>query len=309
MKEELDFTKKRVTIAGKSAIFQNKTAEVPFYHTEFDGEIFTPALSENTGPTYLGGTFETRPGDVFLVAYPKSGTHWLTYITDQIAKNPIILNKEEYVAIGTIPFLERTLPEQLEVLPSPRYMYTHLPYHLVPCSREHKVKYVVIARNPRDVAVSQFNFMRNMKIVDFNGTWNEFLSLFMRGTGFGGSYFEWVLEWWEHQEDNNVLFLKYEDLKKEPTKQIGILANFLGYQLFQEELEEIAEKCTFKTMKANGVGSIEENKISLLREGKSFYRKGIVGDWQNYFSEEQLEKFNRWCNSHLEGTRLEFDFS
>jgi len=308
MKKELYFTKKRVTIAGKSAIFQNKTAEVPFYHTEFDGEIFTPALSEETGPTYLGGTFETRSDDVFLVAYPKSGTHWLTYITDQITRKSIILNKEEYVAIGTIPFLERTISDQLEVLPSPRYMYTHLPYHFVPCSSEHEVKYVVIARNPKDVAVSQFNFVTNMKIVDFNGTWNEFLSLFMRGTGFGGSYFDWVLEWWEHKEDDNVLFLKFEDLKKELTGQVGIIANFLGYQLSQEEMEEIAEKCTFKNMKENRVGSIEENKDLIMKENKSFYRKGIVGDWQNYFSDEQLEKFNRWCNSHLEGTGLEFDF-
>jgi hypothetical protein len=81
----------------------------------------------------------------------------------------------------------------------------------------------------------------------------------------------------------------------------------LGYQLSHEEIEEIAEKCTFKTMKENRVGSIEGNK-GLLREGKSFYRKGIVGDWRNHFSDEQLEKFNQWCNSHLEGTGLDFDF-
>ena len=166
MKKELYFTKKRVTIAGKSAIFRYKTTEIPFYHTEFDGMAFPYMLSEDNALIYLGGTFETRSDDVFLVAYPKSGTHWLTYITDQITRKSIILNKEEYVAIGTIPFLERTISDQLEVLPSPRYMYTHLPYHFVPCSSEHEVKYVVIARNPKDVAVSQFYFVTNMKIVD-----------------------------------------------------------------------------------------------------------------------------------------------
>ncbi len=75
-----------------------------------------------------------------------------------------------------------------------------------------------------------------------------------------------------------------------------------------KELEEIAEKCTFKNMKENRVGSIEKNKALLLKDSKSFYRKGIVGDWRNYFSDEQLEKFNQWCNSHLEGTGLEFDY-
>ena len=308
MTQNIKKTKKQITIAGKTAIFQNKTAEVPFYHTEFDGEIFTPALSEQTGPTYLGGTFETRPDDVFLVAYPKSGTHWLTYITAQIATPPAMMTKEMHASIGNIPFLERTLPDQLEQLPSPRYMYTHLPYHLVPCSHEHEVKYIAIARNPRDVAVSQFHFIRNMKLVDFYGTWDEFLSLFMQGTGFGGSYFDWVLEWWQHKEDDNVLFLKYEDLKKDLSRQIAIIANFLGYQLSQGEMKEIAEKATFHSMKKNKIGAIERNKTLVLREKKSFYRKGIVGDWRNYFSDEQLEKFNRWCNSHLEDTGLEFDF-
>lgn len=302
------FATKQMTIAGKLAIFRNKTPKVPFYHTEFDGKIFTPALSEDTGPVYLGGTFETRPGDVFLVAYPKSGTHWLTYITNQIAKLPIKLDKEDYTAIGNIPFLERTTPEQLAMLPSPRYAYTHLPYHLIPGRNNHKVKYITIARNPKDVAVSQFNFMRDMKLIDFYGEWDEFLSLFMRGLGFGGSYFEFVLEWWKHREDKNVLFLKYEDMKKDVVKQIDIIANFLGYQLSQGDMEKIAKASTFKAMRENRVGTIESYKTVALREGKSFYRKGVVGDWQNYFSDEQLEEFNQWCHAHLKNTGLEFDF-
>ena len=77
---------KRVTIAEKQAIFRNRTAEVPFYHTEFDGVAFPYLLSEGKAPIYLGGTFKTRQDDVFLVAYPKSGTNWLAYIVDQFAK-------------------------------------------------------------------------------------------------------------------------------------------------------------------------------------------------------------------------------
>lgn len=305
---QVGITAKQVKINGKTATFQNKTAEIPFYHTEFDGEIFTPALSEQTGPTYLGRTFQTRLGDVFLVAYPKSGTHWLTHITAQIANPPGTMTEELQASISNIPFLERTLPKQLEVLPSPRYMYAHLPYHLIPYSDEHIVKYIVIARNPRDVVVSQFNFMRNLKLIDFHGEWDEFLTLFMQGNGFGGSFFDQVLGWWTHRDGNNVLFLQYEELQKDLPKQVGIIANFLGYQLSQESIEEIAEKCTFKNMKQDKVGAIETNKDVVMRKGQSFYRKGIVGDWRNYFSDIQLAQFNDWCNSRLGGTGLKFDF-
>jgi len=72
----------------------------------------------------------------------------------------------------------------------------------------------------------------------------------------------------------------------------------LGKQL------KIAERGTFEAMKKDAVGTIEQKKAT--RYGTSFYRKGVVGDWRNHFFDEQLEKFNRWCNSHLEGTGLEF---
>lgn len=33
-------------------------------------------------------------------------------------------------------------------------------------------------------------------------------------SAFWGSWLEHVLGWWEHRDDSNVLFLKYEDLKE-----------------------------------------------------------------------------------------------
>jgi hypothetical protein len=302
--------KKQLTIAGKTAIFQNKTIEVPFYHTEFDGEVFTPALSEDTGPTYLAREFKTRADDVFVMAYPKSGTHWLTYISDQISqqRQPKSNDAKNYTAIGTVPFLDRTPPNELVSLASPRYLYSHLPYHLAPNHSNSSLKYMVIARNPKDVAVSQFNFLSHMKMFDFNGTWDDFLTLFMSGKGFGGAYFDWVLAWWQHKDDDNVLFLTYEDLKKNLVKEVAHIAYFLEYPLSEVEQQNVATACTFDAMKKNKVGSIEKNKNQAMKKDKSFYRKGIVGDWKNYFSATQLEDFDQWCHSNLEGTGLEFDF-
>ena len=31
-----------------------------------------------------------------------------------------------------------------------------------------------------------------------------------------GDYFDHVLSWWAHKDDKNVLFIKYEDIKKTP---------------------------------------------------------------------------------------------
>jgi hypothetical protein len=301
--------KKQSVIAGKAVHFQHKTQEVPFYHTEYEGDIFTLALSEKTAPTYLGGTFKTRSDDLFIMTYPKSGTHWLSYITDQIAKKSSLQRLEKDNYIGGVPFLDITPPTELASLPSPRAMYSHLPYRFAPRHPEQPLKYIVIARNPKDVAVSQFNFLSNMKMFDFEGSWDEFLALFMDGKGFGGSYFDWVLQWWAHKDDDNVLFLTYEDLKKDLVKQVGIISHFLNHSLSIAEQQEIAAACTFEAMKKNKIGAIEKNRAKTMKKDKSFYRKGIIGDWQNYFSPEQAKAFDHWYESNLKGTGLSFEFS
>jgi len=296
-------------IAGKTVNYQHKTEQVPFYHTEYDGEVFTLALSEETAPTYLGGTFDTRTDDLFIMTYPKSGTHWVSYITDQIARKASLQRTENDFYIGGVPFLDRTPPAELVDLPSPRAMYSHLPYRFAPRHAEQALNYIVVARNPKDVAVSQFNFLRNMKMFDFDGSWDDFIALFMDGKGFGGSYFDWVLGWWAHKDDNNVLFITYEAMKKDLEKQVGIISQFLGHSLSATELTEVAEACTFEAMKKKKIGAIEKHKDQTMKKDKSFYRKGVVGDWQNYFSPDQAEAFDHWCAAKLEGTGLSFEFS
>lgn len=296
-------------IAGKVVRYQHKSEAVPFYHTEYEGDVFTLALSEETAPVYLGGTFETRSDDLFIMTYPKSGTHWVSYITDQIAKKASLQRTESDLYIGGVPFLDRTPPAELADLPSPRAMYSHLPYRFAPSHPEQPLKYMVVARNPKDVAVSQFNFLRDMKMFDFTGSWDDFLALFMDGKGFGGSYFDWVLQWWAQKDEDNVLFLTYEALKKDLAKEVGNISQFLDHPLSVAEQQEIAEACSFEAMKKNKVGAIEKHKDQAMKKDKSFYRKGVVGDWQNYFSPEQAKAFDEWCESKLKGTELSFEFS
>ena len=40
----------------------------------------------------------------------------------------------------------------------------------------------------------------------------------------------------------------------------------------------------------------------------AFLRKGVVGDWKNYFTPELNERFDKEVLSKLKGTGLEFDF-
>jgi hypothetical protein len=41
-------------------------------------------------------------------------------------------------------------------------------------------KYIYVARNPKDCAVSLFHHMRAFKGFEFTGEWDEFFELFMK---------------------------------------------------------------------------------------------------------------------------------
>jgi len=92
-----------------------------------------------------------------------------------------------------IPFLEWSSTNPVEehpdfdALPSPRILKAHLPYKIVPKSanEDSKCKYIYVARNPKDVAVSFFNFVSSLKLFDngFNGPWEFYAKLFVEGNG------------------------------------------------------------------------------------------------------------------------------
>ena len=305
-----NFPDKFKDLFEQALLSNSKTEELPFLHSKFNELVLPAFVTEEQLKFY--STFKTRPGDVFLITYPKSGTFWLYEIIRRIVINDTgsgtIGVKEKLGLVGnTGPLFELSSHEQLDLLPSPRYMVTHLSLSLIPYSSDNNVKYIYLARNPRDVAVSYFNYMRSLPLFDFKGTWNEFLEYFMKGDIPWGSYFEHILEWWALSNNKNVLFVKYEDLKKDLKSQTKIIAEFLDLNLSDEEAEAVAGKCTFKTMKTNPDG-LTKALDKFFKKNTSYFRKGSVGDWKNYFSNEQLEQFQKFYESRTNGTGLEFDF-
>ena len=70
--------------------------------------------------------------------------------------------------------------------PSPRLIKSHFPYHLIPKSDNsaNRSKYIYIARNPKDVLVSSYHFVRSFGPDSyFHGTWEFFAKLFLEGKG------------------------------------------------------------------------------------------------------------------------------
>ncbi|XP_030052259.1 sulfotransferase 6B1 [Microcaecilia unicolor] len=241
--------------------------------------------------------FEAREDDVVMVAYPKCGMNWLTFIL-----NEIVFLSAKKPQSPDIPVIEFGTPEKLERInkqPSPRVLTTHLHHDNIPSSFfKNKVKKLVLFRNPKDAAVSYFHFHNNNPKLPSFSSWDEFFQQFISGKVFYGCYFKYMLAWNNYVDDDDVLIVTYEDMKKNLVAGVKQIAEFFGLPLTQEQIQEIADKSTFQNMKAN----YQETHGQF---GQFLFRKGDVGDWKNHFSPAQSREIDAKFKECLGGTNLE----
>ncbi|XP_070560853.1 sulfotransferase 1B1-like [Ptychodera flava] len=198
--------------------------------------------------------------------------------------------------------------KQMEKIPSPRLLKSHMPYHAFPSQAiSKKCKIVYVARNPKDTGVSYFHHCSlGMPPMDYTGTWNEFYQLYVNNKVWYGSWFDHVLTWWQHRDDENVLFLKYEDMKKDPQGAVKSIADFLDVSLTEEAIDNIVEFCSFKKMKKNK--AVNFSLITGSDDKPQFVRKGVVGDWMNYFTVAQNKEYEKIYEERMKGSGLDFEW-
>ena len=63
-------------------------------------------------------------------------------------------------------------------------------------------KYIYVMRNPKDTAVSFFHHTRAIPHYGYDGDWDDFFERFMSSNVDHGSWFDHVLQWWEHKSES-----------------------------------------------------------------------------------------------------------
>ncbi|NWZ19196.1 ST6B1 Sulfotransferase, partial [Asarcornis scutulata] len=240
---------------------------------------------------------EARRDDLVLVSYPKCGVNWLIQIL-----NDLIFTTIQTKPVSTeLPFIECGDPDKyqrMKQIPSPRILATHLNYDCLPKSIfKNKAKILVLFRNPKDTAVSFFHFHNNVPSVPSYSSWDEFFSEFMNGKVGWGSYFDHAVTWNKHIEDENTMIITYEDLKENLTSGVKQIAEFFGFYPAAEQIQCIVDRATFQAMKDKA----QETHGAV---GSVLFRKGVVGDWKNLFTEAQNKEMDAKFKVCLEGTKL-----
>ncbi|XP_069176542.1 sulfotransferase 1E1-like [Procambarus clarkii] len=104
---------------------------------------------------------------------------------------------------------------------------------------------------------------------------------------------------WEQKHDPNMHFVFYEDLKADIKKELGTLNEFLGTNLSQQQLENVAQHSSFSSMKARSEKDAANYHQGAQRREGAFFRKGKIGDRKNHFSPELEQEMNRWIEKNL----------
>ena len=255
------------------------------------------------------------PDDIWVVCYPKSGSTW----TQQIVK--LILNngkETDKMIFESVPWVECFNKEvkvpiathfDIDNYPSPRAFKSHFPYDAMPCGLPSATpgRYIYVARNPKDVLVSYYHHYRRLSFLP-TYEWDHFFDMFVKGDVRFGFYFNHVLSWWKHRDDPNVLFIKYEDMKKDLLTTVAKIASFIDFELDKDTLASIADNASFEKMKDNPLINIGLPSGTLIPTETKFLRKGVVGDWKNIFTPEQSSQIDTLYKDKFQSIGLEFNF-
>ncbi|XP_029832140.2 sulfotransferase ssu-1-like [Ixodes scapularis] len=296
---------------------------------DVDGVLVNSFFSEENLRSAL--TYRPRPGDIFVATYPKCGTTWMQYIVYCIINKGVPpRNHAEFMLRS--PFLELLGAEAAERMQKPGAIKTHMPFErLQTCAH---AKYIYVARNPYDCCVSYYyhkNVAPNPECQ--KASFDYFLRMFLEGRVTFGHYFHNLVSWYEHRHDPNVLFLTFEDLKKDTASCVLKIADFLGKEHGRALREDdgLLRKVLEMTQVENMKKVLNQDPKSLFRELLSlppdkalasaevyrhilkdepetrrlrgdFIRKGVVGDYKSHFSAEQLRFMKDWIAENTQGS-------
>lgn len=262
------------------------------------------------------GHFTPRDDDIIISTSYKSGTTWM----QAILKHLILQNTELENVMSFSRWIDARwnaiddVIEQLESQTHRRCIKSHLAFDGLPYHPQ--VKYIVVARDGRDVFMSLWNHYANYndsfyekldmtpdRVGELMPRWTDDIhELWKLWTTTG--WFEWESEgypfwgnlhhtqtYWNHKGLPNILFVHYNNLLNHAHTEIRRIADYLEIDSTDEHIDNVVQLTSFKNMKK------KSDQLIGLHEGfkggsKAFINKGTNGRWKDVFSEEELELYH-----------------
>lgn len=191
---------------------------------------------------------------------------------------------------------------EMSKIPAGGYIYkTHsFPPDSIAAELPAWMKFITILRDPRDVIISSCFYLA--LIPEEKGGWGEdFRNLDIQNRIIrvieNGAFLRQRLHRWN--QSPYVHKVRYEALLSKPVDELHRLSLFLGAPRDKDRIRKIYNKHSFKKRTGRNPGD---------EDVKSPVRKGIAGDWKNYFDEEVKKAFKYSCDGHWNELLLELGY-
>ncbi len=228
-----------------------------------------------------------RDSDVFTATVAKCGQTWLCALLHHLrtkGRDPGyggegLMQKVPWLELPIDPVTFEPLDvderlAELESLESPRVFKMHVVWQELPRPPGSRAKVITITRDPRDVPWSLYQHMLALKktrVTEPPESFESFFEVWFERDFYG----RWLASFWPHRDDEDVLWLRYEDMKADTVGEARRIVAHLGWQCTDDELRQAVENASLRKMKADEESGTLEFKKAF---DKPFVRQGEIGE-------------------------------
>jgi len=230
------------------------------------------------GNDIAGRDLPVYADDTFVVSYPRSGNTWTRFLIANL------LHPDEPATFANI---ERLVPDSeaqssryLKSISRPRVIKSHQYFD----PRYKKVIYIV--RDPRDVALSYYDFQRKYRQIQDGYSLPQYVSDFVGGhlsSADWGTWGENVGSWLAtRQKHAGFLLLRYEDMVADTERELTKIAAFFGIELNHQLLANTIDLSSAERMR--GLEKTQGSEWVSTKNKRSdipFIRTASSGGWRS----------------------------
>jgi hypothetical protein len=279
---KLDFKKARIRYRGVSA----------------------PTWSCSDASFARAAEYRPRVEDVFVATQMKCGTTWMQHVVYEVLQRGRGNLVESGTALYAVsPWLEGLRSVSVEQAPlvgserPSRIIKTHLPAQLCPFGPD--ARYIYVARHPVSCFASCIDFVATNvgAMAPALAAYEEWFC--SRDLMWWGTWTDHVTGWWDlAQRERNVLFVYFEDMKRDLPAVVRKVAGFLGVRpLTDAEVAAVAEKCGFAYMQRHQE-AFEMHPPHLLQTNAELFVRGTA-DRHRDVPDDARRRIGAWCASEM----------
>jgi len=230
------------------------------------------------GKDIAGRDLAVYADDTFIVSYPRSGNTWTRFLIANL------LHPDEPATFANI---ERLVPDSeaqscryFKTIPRPRVIKSHQYF-------DHRYrKLIYIVRDPRDVALSYYDFQRKYRQIEDGYPLSQYVSDFVGArlsSADWGTWGENVGSWIAaRQKHPGFLLLRYEDMIVDTERELVKIAAFLGIEPNRQLLANTIDRSSAERMR--GLEKTQGSEWVSTKNKRSdipFIRTASSGGWRN----------------------------